>query len=102
VSAEEVEAVSLRKGSLPNFLHLSFFKSCYKALKDVWIVSNLVLVLTNSHVKAKLRYSYGSPCLQWPLLPVYGTDSFRWVSILWKSLSKLRWDQINTVDLFSV
>lgn len=78
--AEEDEAVKLRNGSLPNFLHLIFFKSCYKILKEVWIVSNLVLLLTNSHVKAKLRYSSGSPCLQRPLLLFYVTDLFHWVS----------------------
>lgn len=47
--AEKDEAVKL--GSLPNFLRLSIFR----ALKEVCIVSNLIVLLTNSHVKAKLR-----------------------------------------------
>lgn len=77
---EEVEAVKLKNGSLPNFLHLSFFKNFYKSLKEVWVVFNLVLQLSNRQGKAVVQlWLTMSPTA---LLSLYLTEPFIWVSIL--------------------
>lgn len=96
MSAEEDEAAKLRNWSMSNILHFNFFKVCYKGLKEVCFVSNLVLLLTKCHIETKVRYKLlltMSPKTCAPLVPVLLTHFIQ------RLLSLLNSDQMKLMQL---